>query len=105
MKIKVKPEGRKGIYIPDKDSLKEWIIDKGFKEIHNFVNPGSGMFIGADHDVKSVLDDITEADRIGLVLDEAGSMNMGHALSIIKDNHLDVFDIGKITEDDLDVKR
>ena len=104
MKIKVKPERREATYIPDKDSLKLWIKDKGFKEIHNFVNPGSGMFIGADHDVESVLDDITEADRIGLVLEEAGSMNMGHALSIIKNNHLDVFDIGELTKDDLDIR-
>lgn len=103
MKIKVKSEGREGIYIPDKESLKAWITDKGLKEIHNFVNPQNGMFIGADHDVKSVLKDIDDADRIGILLEEAGSMNMGHSLSVIKDNHLDIFDIGKLTTDDLDI--
>jgi hypothetical protein len=103
MRIKVKPEGRKGIYLPDKESLKSWIKAKKFKQIHNFI-PGSSMFIGADHDVKSVLKDIDSAQRIGILTEEANSMNMGHALSIITNEKLELYDIGEIAEKDLEIR-
>lgn len=97
-KIQVKPEGRKGIYLPDKKSLKSWIKTKKFKKIHNFI-PSSGIFLGADHDVKSVLKDIDEAERIAILTEESGSMNMRHALSIIRNNKLELYDIGEIKEE------
>ncbi len=103
MKIKVIPEGREGVYIPDKESLKAWIREKGWEEIHNFI-PTSGMFVGADHSTESVLEDIDTAERVALVLENAGSMNLGHALSIIKNNKLEVYNIGKITSEDLEIE-
>lgn len=102
MKIKVTPEGRKDIFIADKEGLKAWIKDKGFKKIHNFVGGGS-MFIGADHPVKSVLEDIDKAERIGLLANSMSNANMGHALSLIIDNKLECYDIGKITDEDLEI--
>lgn len=98
MKIKVTPEGRKGIYIPEKESLKAWIRFKKFKQIHNFI-PSGMMMIGADHDVKSVLEDIDRADRLAVFTDPHA--NMGHSLALIYQNKLECYDIGKITEDDV----
>lgn len=96
--IQVTPEGREGIFIPDKESLKAWIKSNNFKEIHNFIP--SGMFIiGADHEVDSVLDDIDRAERIAILT--KGHENMGHALSIITNGELECYDIGVITEKDL----
>ena len=110
MKIKVKLERRKDVYIvDDRESLKAWIKEKGWKQIHNLVNPGSGMFIGADHDTKSVLEDIEVADRVALCTGVNHNQQMGHELSLIMGNEkvgfkLEVYDIGKVTEDDLEVK-
>jgi len=102
MKIKVTPEGREDIYIPDNESLKEWIKFKGFKQIHNFI-PGGMMFIGADHSVESVLEDIDNAERVALVTGKHSGQNIGHELAIIRNNKLEVYDIGKITKDDLEI--
>lgn len=109
MKIKCKPEGREDVYIvEDRESLKAWIKSKNFKAIHNFVNPGMGMFIGADHNVESVLQDIDNADRIGLCTGVNSAGQMGHELSLIMGNEkvgfkLEVYDVGKITKDDLEI--
>ena len=101
--IKCKPEGRPEIYIPEKESLKEWIKFKGFKQIHNFI-PGGMMLIGADHSVESVLEDIDNSDRIALVTGKQAGTNIGHELAIILNNRLEMYDIGKITPDDLEVE-
>lgn len=101
MKISVTPEGREDIYIPNKESLKRWIKYKKFKQIHNFI--AGGMMIGADHDVDSVLEDIDGAETIALVTGKNSGQNFGHELAIITNNKLNVYDIGKITKDDLSI--
>ena len=102
LKIKVKPEGRKDVFIPEKESLKEWIKSKKFKQIHHFY-ANSPMFIGTDHDVESVLEDIDKADRIGLCVGENHNAQMGHELSVIIGDQLNVFDIGRLLPEDLEV--
>lgn len=102
LKIKVKPEGREDIYIPEKESLKAWIKSKGFKQIHNFI-PGGMMFIGADHSVESVLEDIDKGERVALVTGQHSGANIGHELAIIYNNKLEVYDIGKITKEDIEL--
>ena len=97
MKIKVKKEGRPNIYVPEKESLKEFIKSKEFEQIHNFI-PSGAMMLGADHDVKSVLRDIDRADRVAVFTDNS---NMGHSLALIYKNKLEVYDIGSINEGDL----
>jgi hypothetical protein len=101
MKIKCIPEGRKDIYVPDKESLKQWIKSKDFKQIHNFKT--GGMMIGADHDVDSVLEDIDNSERLALVIGKQAGQNFGHSLAIVQNNRLELYDIGKITEDDLEI--
>lgn len=98
MKIKVKPEGRKDIWLPEKKSLKAFISSRKLKTIHNFIE--AGMFrLGADHDVGSVLEDIDGADRLVIFTDK--NLNMGHSLAIIKNNKLNCYDIGVISKLDL----
>lgn len=103
MKVKVTKEGRDGIYLPDKESLKAWIKEQNFEEIHNFI-PSSMMMLGADHSVESVLKDIDEADRLAVLTGDAQSNNLGHALSIIKGEKMEMYDIGKVTEEDLEIE-
>lgn len=98
MKLKVKPEGREGIWLVEKSDLKEWIAEQRFEKIHNYVNTG-GIVIGADHDVESVLSDIDRADRLAVLTGDAQRGNFGHALSLITNEKMEMYDIGKITED------
>lgn len=99
-KLKVKKEGRKGIYIPEKDSLKEFIKGRKLKQIHNFMPTGM-MMLGADHSVASVLKDIDRADRLAVLTDN--SANMGHSLALIYKEKLECYDIGAIEEKDLSI--
>jgi len=99
MKIKVKKEGRPNVFIPEKDDLIKFIKDKKLKKIHNFI-PSGFMVLGADHDVKSVLEDINRAERLAIFTDNS---NMGHSLSLIYKNKLECYDIGKMKEDDLEI--
>ena len=100
MKIKAKPEGRKDVWIAEKDSLKEFIKSKKFTSIHNFVG-AQGAFLGADHEVKSVLEDIDKAERVAIFTDS--SMNIGHSLALVTNNKLEVYDIGNLTIKDINV--
>lgn len=103
MKIKVIPEGREGLYmVTDKESLKDFIKSKNFEHIHNMVQ-SSMMVIGADHSVESVLNDIDKGERIAVLTGDAVSRNLGHSMAIA-DDKLEMYDIGEITEEDLDVQ-
>lgn len=101
-KLKVQKEGREGIYLPKKHDLKDFILSKKLKKIHNFISNGS-MFLGADHSIKSVLEDIDAAERLAVLTGRAAKQNMGHALAIIRNNRLEVYDIGEVTDADLEV--
>jgi hypothetical protein len=98
MKIKVTKEGRVGIFIPEKKSLKVFI--RKLKQIHNFIPTGM-MMLGADHDVKSVMEDIDRSERLAIFTDPTA--NMGHSLALIYKEKLECYDIGKITEEDLEI--
>lgn len=101
MKLKVKREGREGIYIPERKSLKAFIKARKLKQIHNFIACGPTM-VGADHDVESVLKDIDRADRLAVFTDP--TQNMDHSLVLIHRNNLECYDIGKISESELDIE-
>lgn len=101
-KIIVKREGREGVYIPDKESLKSYIKNSGMEYIHNII-PNGPMMIGADHALESVLDHIEQADRLAVLTIEASAQNMGHSLAVITGNKLEVYDIGAISEADLTI--
>lgn len=102
MKIKVKPEGREEVYIPEKESLKDWIKSKNFEQIHNFV-PSGPLIIGADHDIDSVLVDIDKAERLAILTGSSKLANFEHGLSLIINNRLELYDIGDVSEKDLEI--
>lgn len=101
MKIKVKREGRDNIYIPDKQSLKDFIKSRNLETIHNFI-PSGMMMLGADHSVESVFEDIEKADRLAVFTDRLA--NMGHSLALIRNEKLECYDIGLISKEDLIIK-
>ena len=101
IELKVKFEGRKGLWIPkDKENLKQFILDRKLEKIHNFI-PNGMMILGADHDVESVLQDIDRADRLGVIVDS--NANMGHSLALIFKEKLECYDIGAIKSEDLEI--
>jgi len=102
MQIKAKKEGRDGIYIPEKESLKDFIKNLGIKKIHNFI-PSRMMMLGADHSLESVLIDIDNSDRLAILTGNNFRNNMNHALSIIKNNKMEMFDIGEIKDQDIEI--
>ena len=102
MKIKVKKEGRDNIFIPEKKSLKEFIINKGFKQIHNYI-PSGNLVFDDDCDVESVLKHIDKAKEVRIFIKDAMKQNLNHALSLIIDNNFCLFDIGKITKNNLEI--
>jgi len=102
MKIKVIPEGRPGIFLVEKQNILEWLKGYKKKEIHNIL-PSGAFMIGADWKKKQVVADIKRSEKIAVLIGEAQKKNFRHALSVIVDNELKLFDIGEITEEDLDV--
>lgn len=99
-KIRVKAEGRPDIWlVQDKDSLKNFITEKGTKDIHNFIGGGT-MVVGADHSVESVLQDIDNGERIAVFTDS--NANIGHSMAIA-DKRLEMYDLGPITKEDLEI--
>ncbi len=100
MKIKVKPEGRDGVWIADKDSVIDFIMNYEHKQIHNFL-PNGGMMLGCDLSKREVLKQVKYAERLAILTGDSLNGNMRHALSVIVENKLSIFDIGEITESDL----
>lgn len=102
MKIKVKPEGREQMWVPEKDSLTDFIYKYNSEIIHSIRQSGY-MIIGADWSKGDLLQLISKAERFALLEGDKRNHNMGHSLAIIEDNKLIIFDIGEITKDQLEV--
>lgn len=103
-KIKVKPEGRDGVYTCEKEDIIEWLEKGDIDTIHNFRGNSASMFIGADWEKSSVIETINKSDRIAILTGSALANNLRHGLSVVTGNRLEMFDIGEITDDDLDVQ-
>ncbi len=99
MKIKVKPEGRENIWLPEKESLKAYIKSRNLDKIHNC--PAGSFMIMADHPVESVLREIDNNEKVAVFTDI--NMNMSHSLAIIKNNKLEMYDIGELTLNDIEI--
>lgn len=99
MKIKAKAEGRDNIWLAEAESLKAFILSEKLEHIHHF-RGGGNLIIGADHGIESVLEDIDRADRLAVFTNNS---NMGHSLALIIDNHLECYNLGKITVEDIEV--
>ena len=101
MRLKVTPEGREGIYLVTKEDMIEWLEENGLETIHNYI-PGQVM-IGCDWGLEEVIKEINKSERLGILTGEALQDNMRHALSVISNNQLKIFDIGEIKEEDLEI--
>ena len=100
MKIKVKPEGRDGVWIADKDSIVDFLKNYEYEQIHNFL-PGNGLMLGCDFSKSEAINQVKNAERLAILTGDSLQGNMRHALSVIVGNELSIFDIGEITESDL----
>ena len=102
-KIPVTPEGRPGIWLVEPSAVATWLETYPEDKIHNFIC--GSIMIGADWERASVIEHLGHplTERVALMTGNAQSGNMGHALAVIHDNTLYAFDIGPITEADLEI--
>lgn len=101
MKIKVTPEGREGVWTADKDSIVDFLHNYEFEQIHNYT-PGR-LMLGADWDKDSVIKEAKNSEKIAILTGDSFIHNMRHALALIVDNKLLMFDIGEISECNLSI--
>lgn len=102
-KIKVKEEGRKGVYTCEKKDVIEWLEQSDLESIHNYCGSSGSMLVGADWAKSEVINEINNSQRIGILTGRHLAGNMRHALSVITGSRLEMFDIGEITSDDLKI--
>ena len=94
--ITVEPEGRDGIWIPDRSQLERW-LRKHTDPIHCFI-PSGPMVIGADWEPTEVADKAAVAERVALLTGASRKENLNHALAVIADNELFMFDVGSVED-------
>lgn len=102
IKIKVKPEGREGVWLIEKTEAINLVNKVTWEKIHCYI--GDGVFFGADYKKSSVIKAIKKAERIALLTGKSLQNNLNHALAVIKDNELNMFDIGEITVEQLEIQ-
>jgi len=101
-KIKAKPEGRKGIFLVTAQDMVDWLAGYPDEDIHNF-RPGGGVIMGADWSKSDVIDLLESAERIAILTGTELKHNLNHALAVIAGNELYMFNIGTITESDIEL--
>lgn len=101
MKLKVKPEGRDGVWLAEKRNVAMWLLRNLDGPVHNFIE--GPVFFGADWSLSSVIDCVRKCERLAILTGNARRRNMNHALSVISAEKLYMFDIGTITENDLQI--
>jgi hypothetical protein len=89
-KIKVLLEGRENIFIPDKQSLIDFIKAKKLKYVHK-MEEACFAFLGCDYSKEEVIQAIFECDRVALLFIDDPIVN--HSLRIIKNNEMKAFDV------------
>lgn len=103
IKIKVKPEGREGIWIIEKQEAINLVNNVEFEKIHHYI--GGICLFGADWSKSKVIERIKKSERIALLTGKSFQNNLNHALAVIKNNELNMFDIGEITIEQLEVQK
>ena len=101
-KIPVRPEGREGVWLVENAEIADWLEDYPEPTIHNFLN--GAVIIGADWDTSSVCAEVRKPNaRCAILTGDAQRGNLRHALAVIVDERLKMFDIGPITEAELEI--
>ena len=101
MKIKAMPEGREGVWLINKFDMARWLEELPYKQVHCYL-PTMSTLIGADWKKAEVIGLILMSDRIAVLTGVFRKHNMNHSLSVIVKNKLYIFDIGEITDDDIE---
>jgi hypothetical protein len=97
MKIKVKRSITEGVFLVDKKEITKYIKDSDLKSLH-VINPNSSLFTNYDCTVENALKKIDEADSLAIVTGRAAENNLGHSLSVVKNDDLFLFNIGDVAE-------
>lgn len=108
VKIKCKPEGRPDMWIPEKESLIEFIKDRKLEYIHHFNKPRGNFILGCDYREVDVIADINRASRLAIFT--TPTANMGHSLALVfgdydkgEQEKLECYDIGSLEIDNLEI--
>ena len=101
MKILATKEGRDGVWSVEKNNIIAWLKENEIEVIHNFIQSG-GILIGADWNKESVFEKIKNAERVTVLIGKAKQQNMNHALAVMENNKLYLFDIGDINAIDIE---
>ena len=97
MKIKVKRSITEGVFLVDKKEITKYIKESDLESIH-VINPNSSLFTNYDYTIENTLKKIDEANSLAIVIGKASRNNLGHNLSVVKDNTLLLFNIGDVEE-------
>lgn len=97
-KIKVKPEGREGIYLVEPDEICRFVELLPDDQFHAFKGDWPVM-IGADWEKESVLEYLRKCDTIGIIIPP----QVAHSISAINGMDRTLFDVSEITEEQLDI--
>lgn len=100
MKIKVLPEGREGIYLVTKEEAIEFVEGLDQDEIHCHLGH-IGVLVGADWPKTDVTKLLNDPGRAAILVGNV--MHFDHQLVVLSMNDRYAFDVGQITEDDLEV--
>lgn len=105
MKINVIPEGRRGVWIAEKKSVIDFLHKYEIEEIHNYMLGRRQAVLGADWEKRAVINKVKNAEKVAILTGDSFLHNMRHALSVIANNTLFMFDIGELRESDLLIGR
>jgi hypothetical protein len=89
-KIKVSLEGRNNIFIPEKESLVDFIKKEKATTFHGMEKTSFG-FLGCDYNKEQVIQFIDNCDRVALLFIKDNIVD--HPLRIIKGKEMKAFDI------------
>ena len=98
-KVKVIPEGRKGIYLVESEEICGHIEQANVERIHSF-RGDMPVLIGADWDKADVIDFLKGCDTIAFVFPHQAL----HAIAAIKGYDRVLFDVGEVDERLMDTK-
>lgn len=100
-KIKVKPEGREGVYIVEKDEAERFVESLPCDTIHNFIG-GHAFMLGADWTKSEVINFLRDAEQVAIVMEP--NITMRHHLVALTADKRYSFDVGVIAVEELEVE-
>jgi hypothetical protein len=101
MKIQVKPEGREGVFLVEREEALKFVTSLEQEKIHNFLGSDFMQF-GCNWEKSKVLDFLRDtATSIAILIEP--NLTIGHHLVGLTETKRYGFDVGKLGLDDLEV--